>query len=260
MRRAFTLLELLVVLVTIAVLIALVAPGLAGVRGVARATLCGSRLLGLGHGLSLYMNDFDQTLPQALNPMAGTRGGGPRVPGPLFGGTKGRLPMWGIDQVGARGRPLNGYLDLPDGPPDEAPGRVDLAAYRSPCDAGADETYLGIAGFERLETWYDAYGTSYVINDHDLDGDGHRTLIPEQGGRMPPIADPTKTWVLGSAPIYAYQQDSDRGLRWYHPNQTQANLLFADMHVRLTLPIPNEWCVVENTTAHYTFLPTPYRP
>lgn len=259
-RAAFSLLELLVVIATIAILVAILLPSLAGVRGVARSTLCGSRIMGLGRGLALYMNDYDQTLPQAVNPGASSRTDEPLFPGPLFGGTKGRLPIWGLDRLGAASRPLNAYLSLPDPPPDAAPGRADLDAFRSPCDKGVEETYLGIQGFERLDSSYDGYGSSYVINDHDLDGDQHRTLIPARGGKMPPIADPSKTWVLASAPIYAFQQDSDRGQRWYHPDRTEANILFVDLHVRLVVPIPNEWCVVENTTPDYTFHAVPRIP
>jgi hypothetical protein len=71
------------------------------------------------------------------------------------------------------------------------------------------------------------------------------------------VADPTKTWLIGSHTIYNFQQDSDRGERWYDPVRVQANLLFVDLHIRLTVPVPDVLCEVENTTVNYTFLTVP---
>jgi prepilin-type N-terminal cleavage/methylation domain-containing protein len=114
-RRGFTLIELLVVIAIIAILIGILLPALGAARTTARATACAAKLQQLGVGLSLYINDFDNTLPQALGPIPG---GGSSVIGALFGGRKGSLPFYGIDTIGAASRPLNRYLAQPDIPPD----------------------------------------------------------------------------------------------------------------------------------------------
>ena len=63
--------------------------------------------------------------------------------------------------------------------------------------------------------------------------------------------------MIGSHTIYNFQQDSDRGQRWYWPRKAEANLAFVDLHVRIRLPIPDALCQVENTTHDYTFFPIP---
>ncbi len=255
-RRAFTLIELLVVIAIIAVLIALLMPSLGVARNQARATVCGTRLHQLGVATSLYLSDFGNALPQVRSQRPW---GEDCITAASFGGKRGLVPIYGLNELGAHTRPLNAYLDLPENPADDSKARQELDAFRSPCDKGVEQTYLGIAGFDRADSVYDMTGTSYVINDHGLDGESQVTLIPAGGGRMPEVADPTRTWVLGSSPIYAFQQDTDRGQQWYTPHATEANLCFVDMHVRIKLPVPDVLCEVENTTKDYTFMPVPGR-
>ncbi len=255
-RRAFTLIELLVVIAIVAVLIAILMPSLGVARNQAKATVCGARLHQLGVATSLYLSDFNNALPQ----MRSQRPWGEEcISAAAFGGKRGQVPVYGLNQLGAHTRPLNSYLDLPDNPADDSKGRQELEAFRSPCDKGAAQTYLGIEGFDKAESIYDMTGSSYVLNDHGLDGEAQATLIPAGGGAMPEVADPSRTWLLGSAPIYAFQQDSDRGQQWYTQHATEANLCFVDMHVRIKVPVPDVLCEVENTTRDYTFMPVPGR-
>jgi prepilin-type N-terminal cleavage/methylation domain-containing protein/prepilin-type processing-associated H-X9-DG protein len=253
-RPAFTLIELLVTIAIIGLLIAILLPSLASARSQARATACGARLQQLGIAAALYLNDYNNALPQAKGPVPE---GGDAIVGALFGGKRGQLPMFNIDQYGAQRRPLSSYVFQGDIPPDSDQETFELEAFRSPADRGAEELYLPLPEYSHPDSIYDLLGTSYAINDHGLDGDYQSTLIPRQGGKMPFIQDPTKTWMIGSHTIYNFQQDSDRGQRWYHPKFAQANLLFVDGHVRIRVPVPDEWCVVENTTPDYTFFPTP---
>lgn len=252
--RAFTLIELLVVVAVVATLIAIVIPGLAAARTRARTLLCGARLQQLTVATSLYLNDHDNALPQMRTPLAY---GGEEINGTLFGGKKGTLPLFGTDQFGAERRPLNPYVRAEAVPPDDADTPFELEPFRSPMDQGARETYLPLVQFQSTDSMYEMLGTSYAINDHGLDGDWQKTLIPSTGGCMPFVLDPTRTWLLASHTIYNYQQDSDRGMRWYDPKRTQANIAFVDGHVRLTVAVPDELCVVENTTPDYTFFPVP---
>ena len=99
---------------------------------------------------------------------------------------------------------------------------------------------------------YDLIGSSYTLNDHALDGEDRATLVPTGGGKLPYVVNPAKTWVLGTHPIYNFQQGGDRGMNWIRPDTVETNLLFMDMHARSRIVVPPG---VVNTTADYTFLP-----
>lgn len=61
--RAFTLIELLVVIAIIAILAAILFPVFAKAREAARATACKSNLKQLATGISMYVQDYDETMP-----------------------------------------------------------------------------------------------------------------------------------------------------------------------------------------------------
>ena len=256
LRRGFSLIELLVVIAVTATLLALLLPALAGARTRARTALCGTRLQQLGLAATMYQNDYAGALPQSVIELPE---GGTRIGGLLFGGKKGGLPLYGVDRFGPERRPLNGYVHAGTVPRDSERVAFEMEPFRSPMDKGATELPVPLPEFASPASMYDLMGTSYAINDHDLNGPGSATLIPATGGAMPPIADPSKTWLLGSQTIYTYDQDIDRGEYWYSPTSVEANLLFVDSHVRLKVPVPNALCDVENTTPDYTFLTAPGR-
>jgi prepilin-type N-terminal cleavage/methylation domain-containing protein/prepilin-type processing-associated H-X9-DG protein len=252
MPRAFTLIELLVVIAIIAVLIGVLVPSVAGARRVARVTSCGARLHQIGIALGAYWNDFDRRMPQKLGPLPT---GGEDIIGALFAGKKGRLPFYAIDAIGAEGRPLNRYLVDRAVPPDAEDGVFEVEAMRSPIDAGSRDTGVPIPGFESTTSMYDLVGASYTLNDHTPEGEEFATLVPRGGGRMPELTNPAKIWAIGTHTIYNFQQDGDRGMRWFGEDPdgpARANLLFADLHVRTSVSVPRG---VVNTTDDYTFLP-----
>lgn len=252
--RAFTLIELLVVIAVIALLVGILLPALSGARLAARAVACSAKLQQLGVALTGYLNDHRDALPQVMVNV----GGKMAVIGSLFGGKKGTLPFYEIDQWGAERRPLNRYLELGRVPPDAEPGTVEVEPFHSPSDGGGV-----VPGIGPVESMYDLLGSSYTLNDHALSGEQVATLVPLGGGRMPPVVTPTKTWVLGSHTIYNFQEDGDRGMRWYEPpsrssaRATRASLLFVDMHAASTLHVPGG---IVHTTPDYTFLPRPDWP
>jgi prepilin-type N-terminal cleavage/methylation domain-containing protein len=253
-RRAFSLIELLVSIAVIATLMGVLLPGLAQARLTAKSLACLSRLKQIGVGLTLYFNDFHETLPQARGPLPS---GGTAVIGALFAGTRGTLPFYGVNTTGADKRPLNRYvvsIDIPaQSPADPA---FNLDAFRSPCDRGARNTGIPIPPFDAADSYYTLVGSSYTINDHALEGNGVSTLVPQtaagDGGPMPPVRNTARTWMVGTQPIYNYESGADRGSIWYQPSRIEANLLFVDMHAKMRVRVPPG---IADSTDQYTFLP-----
>ena len=64
-RTGFTLIELLVVIAIIAILAAILFPVFAQAREKARQTSCLSNAKQLGLGISMYVQDYDETMPFA---------------------------------------------------------------------------------------------------------------------------------------------------------------------------------------------------
>ena len=254
-RHGFTLIELLVVIAIIATLMSIILPSLGGAKLRAKEIVCGSRLQQLGLAIAMYTTDFDDALPQVLVDTASGR-----TPiGALFGGKKGDLPFFGIDQIGAARRPLNPYVyDIL--PPDDEED-VELQVFESPLDVGAMSTGVPIPGFDRVDSMYELVGCSYILNDHALDknpaADDYPTLVPAYGGRMPPIFDTTETIVLGTHPAYNFDDGSDRGMFWHGGRQVRANMLFADYHVTIGERMVEGTVEEINRTGEYSFLPDP---
>lgn len=254
-RRAFSLIELLVVIAIMALLIGILLPALGAARHSAKVVACSTKLQQIGIGLSLYWNDHDRMMPQVLVDVGA---GVPKPVGALFAGKKGTLPGFGIDEYGAERRPLNQYMLTRDVPSDAEPGTIEVDEFRSPLDSGAN-----IPGIGLVESMYDLLGSSYTINDHALDTvpyvDTIPTLVPDFGGRMPRVAQPSKTFAVATHTIYNHDDDGNRETYWFGKRQIKANVLFVDLHVAGSLHVPYTPGVPENTTKDYTFLPVPER-
>lgn len=304
-RTGFTLIELLVVVSIIGLLIGILIPTLGAAAFSNRVTLDASNLRQLGVGVRQYLTDHDERLPQMwIDPATGeplprTDTSAVHV-GTLFGGKAGVLPFYGLDRIGASRRPLNPYVGYTDATPDERvnalSGEARLAAitetelFRSPLDNGGKfvDAFGGAGDWGQLDrTMYNAVGTSYALNDHALDDDPGAECIPTlvplrnpatgyvaRDGRMPDVATPNRTWLIGTASVYNYDETqtaegvlSDRGLAWFR-DEVRASLLFVDLSVRTSLPTPSREEAMEgedpgaplleviNETDDYTFLPS----
>jgi len=262
-RPGFTLVELLVVIAVIGILIAALLPALSSARHAAQEMASTSNLRQIGVGLQLYLADHDHHAPQMF---VGPDGQPVKAPdgdniGSLFAGKLGTLPFpsFGVSVVGAERRPLNRYIweePFPDDDSEEARD-YEMDVVLDPTDAGLNDAFLASMGADLTST-YDLLGTSYILNDHAPDTDPtdepYPTLVPERGGRMPDVADPTKTWFVGSQPIYNYDDGADRGMKWGRVDRIRAHLLFVDLHARAGVAVAEG---DTHTTGEYTFLPRP---
>ena len=248
-HRAFTIVEVLVVIGVLAVLIAILLPAMRSARVASMQAASGSNLRQLGTATLAYLSAWHNHLPQKAIDVGG---GTEVIIGSLFGGKRGQLPQFGINTTGADARPLNRYLtqDRPD--PDE-----DMPMFESPLDIGMSNPAYGSPS-----SMYEFLGSSYTLNDHSLEGDEYATLVPSQspsgrpGGRMPVVTDTSKTWMLAEHPIYNFQANDDRGMRWVGTD-VRASMCFVDGSVQVGVIVPPG---VVNTTEDYTFLPRPDWP
>jgi len=271
--RGFTLIELLAVIAIIALLIGVLLPALGAARLSARSAVCTSNTRQLVVAANLYLDDFDRRLPQITIP--DPFGGGEIVVGSLFGGKLGSLPVpepfdFGINSVGASRRPLNGYVlaNVPARDTRVVGGSeiaVEAEPFRSPLDSGG-ELDLGGGSPYFTDSLYDTLGSSYAINDHAPTGSPSEeetaTLIPQGGGRMPSVFDPTRTVLIGSQPIYAHDDGGDRGTYWYgqddrRPGNVLASVGFVDGHAEGGVAIGWRPDGPVWATRDYTFVPSP---
>lgn len=263
--QGFSLVELMAVIAVIGVIIALVMPSLRNMRESAGETQCASNLRQLGQATLSYLAAYKDHLPQvaAFSPMSGEQ----EIIGSLFGGKRGTLPMFGINEYGADKRPLNKFLSLSSVVDTDASDGIqeEMPVFQCPLDRGqpAQPPFV-----PHVDEMYEFVGTSYTLNDHTLNNEACWTLVPRRtpwchsqqtappprpGGRMPRVDDATKTWMLADLPIYNYQEGGDRRQHW-HFNRVQCNLCFVDGHVASGIEIPEG---IVHTTKSYTFLPTP---
>lgn len=316
-RSAFSLVELLVVVAIIGLLVGIIIATLGGASEQARTTVCVSRLKNLGAGLQAFLSEHDNRLPQVWlggspgNPTSPAEivrpsAGASAMIGGLFAGTFGDLPFYGINEIGPARRPLNPYLGVRDAPaeppPVGAPERHDddkfqVPAVLDPSDSGLSDPeidqLLGAQAAHATERRYELLGSSYVLNDRTLTDDVTpgapevSTLIPQEfsadgtllnDGRMPVVADPSRTILAGDGAIYNYDKRKDLQQHWHFGRESRAsqglgnaalkayvesNILFTDNHVgsRIRVYKPDfadpEVLKKMNTTQDYTFLPNP---
>lgn len=248
-RGAFTLVEALVVVAVLGTAVSLLLPGLG--RSVERARVVrGAAQVGqAATATSLHAFDRAGRLPQVWTRLGETT----RVQNVYgFAGSAGTIDELGLDTLHAGLRPLNRYLG------EYGPGDV-VEPMRDPLDRGASNA-LPLVRALQTERMFDLVGTSYILNTHALDSvpcpyaPTLRTLTPAMDARMPEVASPSRTWLVGDHAMYNYDGGADAGFRWRRSGDVLANVAFVDAHVAIDVPVARG---PVNTTDAYTFLPSP---
>jgi prepilin-type N-terminal cleavage/methylation domain-containing protein/prepilin-type processing-associated H-X9-DG protein len=221
-RRGFTLVELLVVLAILAALVAILFPVFAQARERARMSACSSNMRQIGHGMRMYLQDYDETYPYN------------RFHGALAIGDEKRIDSW-------RNRLLP-YLKSMDV----------LRCPSNPRRRGAQgDPWSNAEGWELVPE--QQMPISYGLNQCAI------TLLPADTGPAPPplrdaaLTRPAETLMLGESMSRA----SDIGPDWFwkgctslfaHFSGRGANFLFFDGHVQnkrwldTLFPLPrNNW-------------------
>ena len=174
---------------------------------------------------------------------------------PALGSARLAAGLWLLQAVDNEG--LKRYLNTGPVPLDSEDGVVPMEAFRSPVDKGAANTGVPIPGLDRTDSMYDLVGSSYTLNDHIVGDETAATLVPRGGGKIPIVRNPSKTWAIGTHPIYNFDSAdaADRGMQWFVKNQTQANLLYVDLHVRLRVTVDPTVNSKRPETADYSYVP-----
>jgi len=237
-RRAFTLVELLIVIGIIAILAGLLLPVLAQAKGKARRLHCQSNLRQISVGVALYADDHKERMPVVAphelgGPQSLVPASDPWLPARMFGGA-----------LRAEERPLNAYLESRE-------------VFRSPSDKGEPLWWFDTADYQAKSTCYGLYGSSYF----------YASSYNRMGGVVSPMGvakfvrvefsfeefasqplrlgesltashyrRPAKRVVLGSISIHRTMSGVvaiSRRAQWYKPDAERlwANAAFLDRHV-----------------------------
>lgn len=242
MRRAFSLIEVLVSLAIIAVLVGLLLPTLIYARDAARTAVCAGNLRQVGMAWSLYLDDHEVFPQHDVDP--DWKYGGVRFSGP------GGVPVLASD------RPINRYLT------DERDfdNRAFAALYRCPSDKGVFDRGLPpgqqVSILGEGKNCYEFFGTSYRANPYLLDAFlagvdpvRHRPLK-----RYEVWVAESRLLVLGDAAWYYSTRppthaESAFDAAW-HKSPDSGNMLAADGSIRFIRFEPGE-------VDRYTLLPRP---
>lgn len=210
-RRAFTLVEVLVVIGIIAILVGILLPVVSRARASANRVACAAQLRDLGNVFQMYLTANKGRLP-ALNPF------------PAVAGFHAGASLWDAFEPQTKlGLNASNYLS--------SRGNV----WRCPADRLIANDVQLLAN-SWAETYYDAYGVSYEYNYWMNDNYGFATA--RDGKMQPPNSQFRQALVdarngrFRSIPADQFRIFND--LTYYHGRKGVAgnmNFLFADWHV-----------------------------
>lgn len=215
-RRAFTLIELLVVISIIALLVSILLPALGKARESAKSTVCKSNLRQISLGFSYYAEDNNYRFPSRtpINTSVYYAAYTEQLVGQNY---------WDFFWTHGANQNWKFLLEL-----DTTRKYVsDWTAFQCPSDKG-DAVYS--FGEKNL---YANLGTSYWYNCRD-NFENSNDLHPGSllGRNIDTIRAPSEVIVLGDAGAYGFHDPVEKlRFRWHKPDQSFANVVFADFHV-----------------------------
>jgi len=195
-KTGFTLIELLIVVGILSILAGLLLPVFAAAREAARTTRCLANLRQLGGAILLYIQDYDQLFPYALDPLDR------HFPEQWRGW---RNPWTGesyYEQV----------LQLIAAPPE----RTDLASVLGPYYSGEPEVWHCPSDFGsrhpalQCDSLFHRFGSSYL----------YRTELTLSHRPLPSLAHPSETNLLVDT------------VAWHAKGPRRVNLLYTDGHLK----------------------------
>jgi prepilin-type N-terminal cleavage/methylation domain-containing protein len=227
-RRAFTLLEVLVVVAVIALLIAILIPSLHKAREEARRVACLSQLRQLSLAWHQYLDAHKGAFYQATNADK------------IYGGRNGMLSSF------KKPRPLNRYVHQNLQPKTDVGAEV----FHCPCDRGEPDIFT-------------VYGTSYRTNPllvgkstiSVLSDDPCQQVMTEvsdriKGVNQSDVSNPTKVILMGDFHwVEQWDRKLSEGTAW-HGRRGKFNVVFLDNHVDSVVIRKGIY-----TDAHYTVIP-----
>lgn len=192
-RRAFSLVELLVVVAIISLLAALLFPAFLTARGAARQSVCASNLRQIGQGIVMYAQDYDGLYPYAADPVDLVRPDLFEVDYPQFAADLPRLPM--LHDV------LQPYLQSKQ-------------LFACPSDVGVTMDDFAGAQLDAFPTMHQKCGSSYSYRSEiSASKSGEQTLLLT--AQINVVFDTTGFWHGTLLPL-----------------AQRYNVLFADGHVK----------------------------
>jgi prepilin-type N-terminal cleavage/methylation domain-containing protein len=201
---AFTLIELLVTVAILGILFSLLLPSLVRAKEQAARVQCLSNLRQIGHAVSLYAEDNDDTLPTVED-------------WPAIGGRRGTSIAYSSDLYDPTNRPLNAYVGYT------------LDVFRCPRDKGDALTSTS------TPLWQ-AYGNSYFMQCGE---DSYRikyVTALRSGAYGAPVKRSSlirldNKIMVGDWPLHANRPITDKRSQWHNSGEKRAFcIVFGDSH------------------------------
>ncbi|MEN6384120.1 MAG: type II secretion system protein [Phycisphaerales bacterium] len=233
-KKAFTLVELLVVISIIAMLLAILMPSLQKARLQGQRVVCGSNTKTLIYAMLLYTNENQQAFPNFSKDteyvsdfyaMWGRKGTGP-----------------GVYKNGADKRPFNKYLGK-FGENDEVKACMDPSDKGDPTWNNKSEyMYTGSSYRFNAAWWFSANRA-----DRKITLPSYKTTNLYQPTQTIALSCATSDEFVGGTATASYGKP--KGMRWHDVKKATANYAYTDGHIKYLTVAPG------HTNSNYTWIP-----